>query len=165
MNDLNICRDAFGQFADLQTQNSNNKFLNDSNSDKLIKKANCPDDVISILSDIKIKNINKLIIGNLNINSYARKFDQFQTIIQNKLDIVVITETKLDNSYPPSQFSIDGVSKPYRLDRDKHGGGILIYIREDIQSKQLSKHNLTKDIDDIFFEIKKTILTIQNSIF
>ena len=155
MNDLNICKNnAFGQFADdLQTQNSNNNILNDSNSDKFIKKVNCPDDVISILNDIKIKNVNKLIIGNLNINSFARKFDQFKTIIQNKLDIVVITETKLDNSYPPSQFSIDGFSKPYRLDRNKHGGGILIYIREDIPSKQLSKHNFTKDIEGIFVEI------------
>ena len=92
-------------------------------------------------------------IGNLNINSFARKFDQFKTIIQNKLYIVVITETKLDNSYPPSQFSIDAFSKPYRLDRNKHGGGILIYIREDIPSKQLSKHNFAKDIEGIFVEI------------
>ena len=85
VNDLNICKNAFGQFADdLQTQNSNNNFLNDSNSDKFIKKVNCPDDVISILIDIKIKNVNKLIIGNLNINSFARKFDQFKTKIQNK---------------------------------------------------------------------------------
>ena len=49
---------SFGQFADdLQTQNPNNNFLNDdSNSDKFIKKVNFPDDVISILNDIKIKN-------------------------------------------------------------------------------------------------------------
>ena len=88
------------------------------------KSANNPKDVLSELNDIRIKNINKLIIGNLNINSYAGKFDQFRTIIKNNLDIVVITETKLDDSYPDSQFYIDGFSKPYRMDRNKHGGGV-----------------------------------------
>ena len=35
------------------------------------KSANNPKDVLSELNDIRIKNMNKLIIGNLNINSYG----------------------------------------------------------------------------------------------
>ena len=54
---------------------------------------------------------------------------------------------------PDSQFFIEGFTKPYRLDGDKHGGGILIYIRENIPSKQLSKHNCTVTIKGIFIEI------------
>ena len=65
----------------------------------------------------------------------------------------MVTETKLDDSYPTSQFFIEGFCKPYRMDRNKHGGGILIYIREDIPSKQLSKHNFTKHIEGMFIEI------------
>ena len=152
MQDLNICKNAFRQFTDLQIQNPNNNFLNDSNSEKHLIKENCPEEVISTLNDIKIKNVNKLIIDNLNINSYARKIYQFKTIKQNKLDIVVITEIKLDNSYPPSQFSIDGFSKAYMFDRNKNGGGILIFIRADITRKQ-SKYNFTKEIECIFFQI------------
>ena len=34
-------------------------------------------------------------------------------------------------------FLIDGFSKHYRLDRDSFGGGILLYVREDIQSSLL----------------------------
>ena len=38
------------------------------------------------------------------------------------IDILVITETKLDDSIASSQFIINGYSKPYRLDRHRHGG-------------------------------------------
>ena len=54
---------------------------------------------------------------------------------------------------------LDGYSKPYRLDRNRYGGGVLIYVREDIPSKLLSKHNFTKTVEGIFldqFEKNKT---------
>ena len=37
----------------------------------------------------------------------------------------MISETKIDESFPLSQFMIDGFSMPYRCDRNSHGGGIL----------------------------------------
>ena len=45
------------------------------------------------------------------------------------MDILIITETKLDDSFPIDQFIISGYSKPSRLDRNRNGGGIIIYIR------------------------------------
>ena len=42
---------------------------------------------------------------------------------------------------------------PYRLDINKNGGGIIIYVREDIPTKILTKHNLPEDIEGIFLEI------------
>ena len=39
---------------------------------------------------------------------------------------------------------------PVVLDRNKYGGGILIYVREDISSKQLVKHTFKDDIEGIF---------------
>ena len=45
------------------------------------------------------------------------------------IDISMITETKLDDTFPVSQFEIDGFSTPFRLDRNKNGGDILLYIR------------------------------------
>ena len=41
------------------------------------------------------------------------------------IDILMISETKIDESFPLSQFMIDGFSMPYRCDRNSHGGGIL----------------------------------------
>ena len=48
------------------------------------------------------------------------------------------TETKLDESFPIGHFFINGFSIPFRLDRDRNGGGILLYIRENIPSKLLT---------------------------
>ena len=47
----------------------------------------------------------------------------------------MISETKLDSSFPKGQFHLHGFSEPYRLDRNGNGGGILVFIREDIPSK------------------------------
>ena len=47
----------------------------------------------------------------------------------------MISETKLDSSFPAGQFPIHGFFEPYRLDRNSNGGGILLYIREDIPPK------------------------------
>ena len=41
------------------------------------------------------------------------------------------SETKLDENFPVGQFLIKGFSTPFRLDRNSHGGGVLLYFRED----------------------------------
>ena len=76
-----------------------------------------------VLEKIRVKNINRLIIGTLNINSLANKFEQLKVIVRNNLDVLVIIETKLDESFPTSQFLIEGFSQPFRLDRNRYGGG------------------------------------------
>ena len=52
-----------------------------------------------------------------------------------------------------SSFLIDGFSSPFRLDRNRKGGGILIYVRRDIPSKFLTKHSFANDIEGLFVEI------------
>ena len=48
---------------------------------------------------------------------------------------------------------LDGYSEPYRLDRNREGGGGLIYVREDIPSRLLTKHNFTENLEGLFVEI------------
>ena len=106
-----------------------------------------------LLKKIRIKNVNRIVIGTLNINSLPNKFDQLKEVVGKNIDILTIQETKLDSSFPPQQFTIEGYSVPYRLDRNRNGGGILVYVREDIPSKQLSKHNFTQYVEGLFIEI------------
>ena len=47
----------------------------------------------------------------------------------------VLTETKLDDTFPTAPFLVNDFSEPDRLDRNRKGGGIMVYIREDISSK------------------------------
>ena len=56
----------------------------------------------------------------------------------------MISETKIDESFPPSQFMIDGFSMPYCRDRSAHGGVILMYFRNNITAKLLKLKNLPR---------------------
>ena len=90
--------------------------------------------------------MNRKIIGNLNTNLISNKFDQLKLFVQGKVNILIVTETKLDSTFPTSQFMIDGFSEPYCSGRNRNGSGVLIYIREDIPSKLLAYHKLPHDI-------------------
>ena len=62
---------------------------------------------------------------------------------EENIDILCIAETKLDSSYPTSQFYIPGYAAPFRLDGPKlkeASGGLLVYVKEDIPAKVLNKN-------------------------
>ena len=63
----------------------------------------------------------------------------------------MITETKIDDSFPIGNFLIGGFSKPYKLDCDSLVGGILLYFREDIPANLIEIE--TKRIEGIYVEI------------
>ena len=62
----------------------------------------------------------------------------------------MISEAKLDESFPESQFLMDGFTPPYRKDRNTNGGGTALYVREDLPSRQISFKNDDKDIKHFF---------------
>ena len=64
----------------------------------------------------------------------------------------MISETKLDDSFPSAQFLIKGFSAPYRFDRNSKGGVLLFYIRKDIPSKILT-YSSNCDIETLLVEI------------
>ena len=47
----------------------------------------------------------------------------------------MISETKIDASFPIDQLLLNGHSTPFRIDRNAHGRGVVFYVREDIPSK------------------------------
>ena len=55
----------------------------------------------------------------------------------------MISETKLEDSFRTAQFLLHGFSATYRLDRNLKGGGILLYIREDIPARLLRSKSKT----------------------
>ena len=63
----------------------------------------------------------------------------------------MISETKTDGRFPIGKFLLNGYSNPFRLDRNAHGGGIMLHVWEDIPSKLLLvEENL---IERFFVEI------------
>lgn len=80
-------------------------------------------------------NIKKLLVAHLNINSLKFKFVEIHEVLSDKIvDILFISETKIDSSYLDSIFTISGYK--FERDRDIHGGGLASFVRADITSRR-----------------------------
>ena len=108
---------------------------------------------MNALHEIRIKNANRLIIGHLKINFLGNKFEMPEEMIKDKIDIFLISETKLYSSFPSGQFVVKGYSTPFRSDRNQNGGGLLLYVREDIPCKILNEYIPEKPTENVFVEI------------
>ena len=102
------------------------------------------------LENLRVKHKNRSIIAQLTINSLRNKFGFLSSQITKYVDILLLSETKLDDSFPTAQFLLNGFCKPYRLDRSSNGGGILLYVRDDIPSRLLTDYKI-KDNRELFF--------------
>ena len=51
-----------------------------------------------------LKNVNKLTYAQLNINSLRTKLDSLVDIVNNNIDILIISEKTLDSSLPNNSF-------------------------------------------------------------
>ena len=133
----------------MQRQSVTKKTMNKNDNDETRKNNNDKQGKRYVegsldLSDIKTLRqtfSNKIIIGQLNINSLRNKFFAIKGIIKTSFDVFLISETKLDASFPVNQFKKPGFSAPYRLDRNCYGGGLLLYVRNSIPSKLLKFEN------------------------
>ena len=72
----------------------------------------------------------------------------------------MVSETKLDDNFPVSQFLIDGYIPPFRLERDNNAGDIMLYFREDIPCKLLSLENHSMEIFYVEINLRKTKLLL-----
>ena len=106
-----------------------------------------------VLQSLRTRNPEKLIISHLNINSLRNKFEFLIPLVRENIDIMMLSETKLDASFPQAQFQIEGYSRPYRLDRNQNGGGIILYVREDIPSKLLKSTLNSEKYECLLVEI------------
>ena len=88
-----------------------------------------------ILKNIKLKNANKIVFGHLNVNSLRNKFQCLKDVIGQNIDIFLVPETKLNESFPDAQFFIDGFRQPYRKARTDKGEGLMLYVNNNIPSR------------------------------
>ena len=82
-----------------------------------------------------------LIVVHFNIDSITAegRLEQLITVCHTlKVDILIITESKLDDSIPNSMIELLNFHEPLRRDRNRHGGGCLVYISENLTFKQMS---------------------------
>ena len=105
--------------------------------------------LLEVSEKTSLINLKRIIDDHLNNNSSRNKFDLLVNQIKGNVDIVIF-ETKLDESFSNGQFKIQGYALPCRLDRIQFGGGINVFVREDISFLVLS---LNKSIESLFTEL------------
>ena len=96
-----------------------------------------------------MKNSKNIIFSYININYIRNKFDTLCDLISKNEDILSVTETKLDPSFPNLQFLIPGFHEPMRLDITAN---VVVYIKSSLPSRIMSNFKLPENIQVIPFE-------------
>ena len=81
------------------------------------------------------------------------KFESFVKFVGNNIDMLMVSETKIYDTFSRSQFLIEVFSKPFRLDRTVKGGRILLYIREDIPCRYTKQITLNNSFEMFFINL------------
>ena len=78
-----------------------------------------------------------------------KKLDLDALLATENLDILAITETFLGEDINNSEFS-EGYSV-FRRDRDRHGGGVMLMVREDIPA--IRRQDLETNCEVLWVEL------------
>ena len=54
----------------------------------------------------------------------------------------MVSESKLDDSFPENQFLIQGFGEPFRLDQNRNDGGIVLFIWSDIPARVIATEKI-----------------------
>ena len=128
-------------FADAQTLNTSNLSNTSANSlPEFIKSRNDDD--------------REILIMHLNISGIQNKFEEVKQLMKEfKAQVLFLTETKIDATYPTAQFKISGYDI-YRNDRTKGGGGIMAFVSSRTPSKKLAPNRKFSTIEPLIVEAK-----------
>ena len=79
-----------------------------------------------------VANLKGFKIASLNVNSLLKHIDEIRHVLcSTPFDIFAINESKIDESIPDNEISISGYNL-IRKDRNRAGGGVVLYIRDNI---------------------------------
>ena len=86
--------------------------------------------------------IEKFKIVHYNINSILAT-DRIEELTETcrtlRIDVLILSESKLDQNIPNNLITIPGYHEPLRHDRNRNGGGVLMYIGETLAFQHRSE--------------------------
>ena len=98
----------------------------------------------------RCKNLN---VCHVNIRSLSRaKLLAIQTSLTQQYDIITISETHLHVGVSGDLFKLNGFHDIIRKDRDGHGGGVAVYIRDTISYKRIFEYE-DRNLEAIWIQI------------
>ena len=104
---------------------SNNSKIRNMREPVSINTVTTNDDFKTKLKDMRITNLNRIVISHITIISIRNKFELLAEAVMGNVDILMVTETKIDETFPTSQFIIPGFTSPYRFEELKMEEGYL----------------------------------------
>ena len=111
------------------------------------------EDVKSSLRSLKLRNVNRLIFGQINISSIRKNFKLLFSLVSNNIDVLLISKTKIDNTFLVSRFCAPGYSAPFRFHHTGNGRDILLYVKKHIPCRTLIKFFFEKSIEAFAIKI------------
>ena len=105
-----------------------------------------------LLSDFQIDWLHTLTIS-WNTKVYRKNFmNSVCEFIRGKVDILMISETRIEESFSLGQFKVNGFNAAFRLDCNINSGGIMLFVWEDIPAKLIASK--TFPVEDLYVEVK-----------
>ena len=105
----------------------------------------------------------EVLMRHLNINSIQNKFEELASLIKkSRTQLMIVSKSKIDSTYPNSQFTISGYGL-HRNDRKRGGGGILAYVSSELICKRIKPVKSYKTIEVIVLDMQlkaKSIIVI-----
>ena len=90
------------------------------------------------LQEDRLKHRQNPLIGYLNMNILRNKITVLRVIMKTlSLDNLILSETKIDESFPTSRFNAEGYEIRARRDRDKYREGLIEFAQRDLICKSL----------------------------
>jgi exonuclease III len=156
-NDLTAENDTFA--ADNINDLSHTSHQN--NEHDIVHEDDC-DTLITSLKESRLRNPKSLVFAHVNINSLKKEekapLDYFKDILDKGfLDILCVSEAKLNDSITEKDVDCGTKFKVYRKDRTSRSGGLVAWLRSDIPQQRV--HDLEFDcsinhIESMVFELK-----------
>ena len=112
-------------------------YTNDTDITKHLSMAN--GDNFQILKGPRLSNP-KNVLSYLNLHWIRNKFENLQEIIKQNIDVLPLRK-------------LEGYHSPYRLDMSRKSGGLLVYVKKIIPSRQLSLPKFQFKIQALPFEL------------
>ena len=112
----------------------------------MLNLNNSNQNFLSKTKSFRFANLKNVSVGQLNIGSLRNKFELLKPFIYNAFDIFLLSETKIERSFPSSQLRF-AEYRVFRHDRDSFGGGLWMYVSERIPVTKVTSH---KDDSETF---------------
>ena len=133
------------------SRNYSNKQNKESAKSVLTVSSDTPCNTLNGLHQQRLNHPKNVIIGHLNINSIRNKFSGFKDLVLTETDICLLSETKIDDSFPNSQFFAEGY-RMFRKDRNKNGGDLILYVNEGILGNVINSYDFKEGSEIRAFE-------------